>query len=129
MTEVGGEVEGEQKETKERKQNNVAVGMLVEGLQEANRQVRREDGRREACVGCGQSAEDACLRGRLWLVTVMMQRSFMEKRNMDLARKMDTTKKGADKEKTRSITENTELIAQCNELRKVRSGVPSRRGW
>jgi hypothetical protein len=53
----------------------------------------------------------------------------MEKRNHDLSRKMDNTKKDATKEKFRSINENTTLIAHCNELRKVchhaaRSHVP-----
>lgn len=50
---------------------------------------------------------------------VLVQRSFMEKRNHDLSRKMDNTKKDATKEKFRSINENTTLIAHCNELRKV----------
>ena len=43
----------------------------------------------------------------------------MERRNEDLSRKMDHAKKGADKVKSRSINENTELIAHCNELRKA----------
>jgi hypothetical protein len=43
----------------------------------------------------------------------------MEKRNMDLSRKMANATKGTEKEKTRSIVENTSLITHCNELRKV----------
>lgn len=53
----------------------------------------------------------------------------MERRNEDLTRKMDSAHKGAEKAKSRSINENTELISYCNELRKVGAPtIPHKRG-